>query len=821
MYNLKQFRVKKVYGSSFSPWGKIIPPGIVINKDGSLMSIIQYRGPDLDSETAEKLAIVTAQLNDLFMKLDSGYILYFEADRKLSTTYDKDVHFTDEVSKNIDEERKKLFSSAKNNFETTFYFTICYYPPTDMEEKLKNIMVENNSTKKEKSLDEYLQNFIKKSDSILNSLNFIGLPYINFLNSNEIATYLHSIVSNKDHKVVLHDKLNQYITNDDDLDLVDAPMLVDNFLFDTPLIAGFHPKLGDYYLKVVVPLNFPPISVFGLFNGLNFLGFEYRWITRFFCLNKQDSLEALELYNKGWKGKVVPLMKQVKEMIMGHSDIDGSINENAMRKVEEVKDAKNAVEADDLLYGYYSMMVIVKSKNEEEADKQAATVVQFFTNMGITAKIEDINAVDSYFSSLPGNIYNNVRKPLISTENLVHMMPITNIWAGDYRNKCLNGPPLIYTKTIGNTPFRLNLHVGDVGHTMVIGPTGAGKSVHLCLIEAQFKKYKDAQVFIFDKGASSKVLTLGVGGDFYDLGSEEKTTNKVSFQPLLRIDSEKERTWILEWLCDYLVQEKVEVNPEIKKYIWTALTDMCTFKESEQKKLRTMSTFINTIQSKRLREAFRPLTSDGAYGSVFDASKENLSFSSWQAFEMQALMDNKSIVGPTLMYLFHRIEEALDGRPTIIVLDECWTFLNNEAFAKKIKEWLKVLRKYNASVIFATQSLEDIRNSSIFDTVLNSCVSRIFLPNDKALNEQNKELYKTFGLNERQIEIIATATPKRQYYYDSSKGSRLYELALGKYTLSYIAVSKKDLIKAEEILTDYDRDEFNLHWQQYKGLRKE
>lgn len=396
------------------------------------------------------------------------------------------------------------------------------------------------------------------------------------------------------------------------------------------------------------------------------------------------------------------------------------------------------------------------------------------------------------------------------------MVPITNIWAGEKRNKHLNAPPLIYTKTIGNTPFRLNLHIGDVGHSMVIGPTGSGKSVHLCLIEAQFRKYKDAQVFVFDKGASSKVITTAVGGDFFDLGSEE-STNSISFQPFAKVNSDRELSWLLEWLCDYLIQENLKITPEIKQTIHNALLDMRTY-QGQHKHLLTMSTFVSTLQSETLRRAFEPLTSDGAFGKIFDSDRENLKFSSWQSFEMENLMNTKSIVGPTLMYLFHRIEESLDGRPTIIVLDECWTFFNNPSFSKKIKEWLKVLRKYNASVIFATQSLADIKNSDIFNTILDSCSSRIFLPNPNIYSGDNQDLYKSFGLNDKKIQIIGTAIPKRQYYYDSIMGSRLYELALDKFTLAYVAVNKKDLIYANKIINKHGKENFNKYWREYKGV---
>lgn len=816
MYNLKKFKNKKTYNSSFAPWGKIIPPGIVINKDGSLMSVILYRGPDLDNETPDRLNIITMQINDLIMtQLTSGYVIYFEAAREIVNDYDNDVYFPDDITKEIDNRRKLMFTNT-HNFVSKYYLTLYYYPPTDTENKIKNFMLENNNDQNNLSINDYIEKFKNKIDTFTISLKEIGLPFVEVADSNELITYLHNCISNKKHKIIMPDKQNQFIDEKQNIDLLDEPPLIDNLIWDTPLIGGFNPKLGNEYLKVIVPLIFPQNSFFGMFNSLNMLDFEYRWVTRFFCMNKQDSLEALDTYNKGWKGKVVPVTKAIKEMIFGHPDIDGGVNENALSKVEEIKEAKFNVGEDKILYGYYSLIVLVKDKDKTLAEAKAKEVLQLFVNMGINAKIEDINAVDAYFSTLPGNIYNHIRRPMINTINLIHMVPITNIWAGEKRNKHLNAPPLIYTKTIGNTPFRLNLHIGDVGHSMVIGPTGSGKSVHLCLIEAQFRKYKDAQVFVFDKGASSKVITTAVGGDFFDLGSEE-STNSISFQPFAKVNSDRELSWLLEWLCDYLIQENLKITPEVKQTIHNALLDMRTY-QGQHKHLLTMSTFVSTLQSETLRRAFEPLTSDGAFGKIFDSDRENLKFSSWQTFEMENLMNTKSIVGPTLMYLFHRIEEALDGRPTIIVLDECWTFFNNPSFSKKIKEWLKVLRKYNASVIFATQSLADIKNSDIFNTILDSCSSRIFLPNPNIYSGDNQDLYKSFGLNDKKIQIIGTAIPKRQYYYDSIMGSRLYELALDKFTLAYVAVNKKDLIYANKIINKHGKENFNKYWREYKGV---
>lgn len=798
MYNLNKFRKKRILLQDYMPFGRILHlndgSAMCICKDGGFLSCFRYRGPDLDSAVTEALGVITAQLNNLFMTLGTGWVLYFEAQRRPSVGYDTDVYFPDPVTKAIDDERRQWFTKGEN-YESCYYLSIYWLPPSDHMGKIKQAFIENHQ-EKTASLDDHIAYYINHINQIFASFKSLHIPEAEWLTANELATYLHSTVSTRQVQIKLPRN----------------PLLLDGYLYDTPLIGGLEPQLGDQHLAVVVPLVYPNRTQFGMFDALNRLNFSYRWVTRFYCLDKQDALAEIRSFDRGWSAKVKPITTTVKELIMGIDDPD-NVDENAVMKVDEIKAVQQLVESDDVNYGYYSTMLIINDKDSDNLRAKAKQVEQLFLNdFGIRAKTEELNAIDAWLGSIPGNVYNHIRHPLLSTANLVHTTPITDIWAGQERNRHLKGPALLYTRTIGNTPYRLNLHVGDVGHTMIAGPTGAGKSVHLCAIEAQFRKYKDARVFIFDKGASSKILTMAVGGRFYDLANEEK--GSLSFQPLARIDDEKERMWASEWIYDFLRQENVTINPELKKHIWTALTGMAVM----EPKYRTISTFKSLVQDKIVKDAITPLTIDGAYGAMFDADNENLSFTSWQAFEMETLMNTPAIVSPTLMYIFHRIEQALDGAPTIIVLDECWVFFDNPAFAEKIREWLKVLRKANASVIFATQSLADITSKPIFPTILESCKSKIFLPNKNALEQKSKEMYAAFGLNNRQIQIIAEAKPKKEYYYTSEYGCRLYELALGKMALAFCAVNKADQIKAKQIVDECGMEGFVEEWYKYKGL---
>jgi type IV secretion system protein VirB4 len=349
---------------------------------------------------------------------------------------------------------------------------------------------------------------------------------------------------------------------------------------------------------------------------------------------------------------------------------------------------------------------------------------------------------------------------------------------------------------------------------MVVGPTGAGKSVLLGAIAAQFKRYTNSKVYYFDKGASSRAITAAVGGDFYDLAAEEE--GALSFQPLANIDEENERTLAQEWVLEFLRGENVEITPEVKKSVWDALSSLATSPREQ----RTITGLTLLLQDSRLRQALEPATIKGANGKLFDSTFDNLNNGSWQVFEMEQIMNTPPAVPPTLSYLFHRLEQRFNGDPTILILDECWLFFDNPIFAAKIREWLKVLRKANVSVVFATQSLQDIANSTIAPAILDSCPTRIFLPNPNAIDDRLAKTYYSFGLNDREREILAMATPKRHYYYKSLLGSRLFELALGPVALAYCAASSKSDQKMIKTLLNSEQGKYNFNssWLRYKDL---
>ena len=437
--------------------------------------------------------------------------------------------------------------------------------------------------------------------------------------------------------------------------------------------------------------------------------------------------------------------------------------------------------SDQVAFGYITATVVVWDEDARIAAERLKAVERVIQGRGFTTSPETLNAVEAWLSSIPGHVYANMRQPIVSTLNLAHLMPLSAVWAGPQTNEHLGGPPLLITRTEGATPFRLTAHVGDVGHALVVGPTGSGKSVLLATLILQFRKYPDSRIYVFDKGRSVRAAMLGLGGQFHDLGLEGGLT----FQPLRGVDDPGARAWAAEWVQQLLGHERVEVTPEVKDAVWSALGSLGSALVEE----RTLSGLATLLQSNKLRQALQPYTLDGPFGRLLDADHEDLTLGDLQAFEMEDLLHAKSVVLPVLTYLFHRLEAQFDGRPTLLVLDEAWVFLDDPVFASRIREWLKTLRKKNVGVVFATQSLADIQRSTIAPAIVESCPTRIFLPSPQAVEPQLRPIYEGFGLNARQIEMVARATPKRDYYVQSRLGNRLFDLGLGPVALAFVAAS--------------------------------
>ena len=789
MMNLIEYRRSASRLADFLPWAALVGPGVVLNKDGSFQRTASFRGPDLDSAVAAELVAVASRINNAFRRLGSGWSIFVEAQRYQAATYPNDI-FPDAASGLVDAERKADFEEEGVHFVSGYYLTFLYLPPAEEAARAETWLYEG---RERTGVDphEILRTFVDRTDRVLALLDGF-MPECDWLDNSETLTYLHSTVSTNRHRVRVPE----------------TPMYLDALLADQPLTGGLEPRLGDQHLRVLTIIGFPTATTPGLLDDLNRLAFPYRWSTRAILLDKTNATKLLTKIRRQWFAKRKSIAAILKEVMT--NEASALVDTDAANKAADADLALQELGQDVAGLAYVTATIAVWDADPRLADEKLRLVEKVIQGRDFTAMTETVNAVDAWLGSLPGHAYANVRQPPISTLNLAHMIPLSAVWAGPERDEHFGAPPLLYGKTEGSTPFRLSLHVGDVGHTLVVGPTGAGKSVLLALMALQFRRYERSQVFAFDFGGSIRAAALAMGGDWHDLGGglTEGDEFSVSLQPLARIHDTYERAWAADWIVAILMREGITITPEVKEHIWTALSSLASAPVEE----RTITGLAVLLQSNDVKQALRPYCVGGAYGRLLDAEAEHLGSAAVQAFEVEGLIGTGAAPA-VLSYLFHRIGDRLDGRPTLLIIDEGWLALDDEGFAGQLREWLKTLRKKNASVIFATQSLSDIDNSSIAPAIIESCPTRLLLPNERAIEPQITAIYRRFGLNDRQIEILARATPKRDYYCQSRRGNRLFELGLSEVGLALCAASSKsDQTLIANLVAEHGREGFLAAW---------
>ncbi|KSV71170.1 conjugal transfer protein TrbE [Sinorhizobium sp. GL2] len=810
MVALSRFRATGPSFADLVPYAGLIDNGVLLLKDGSLMSAWYFSGPDSESATDYERNELSRQINAILARLGSGWMIQVEAVRIPTADYPSEdrCSFPDAVSRAIDAERRAHFEREKGHFESRHAIVLSYRPPEAKKTALSKYVYSDEASRKKTYADTVLlffKNAIREFEQY-------------FANTVSIRRMLARDVAERGgERAARYDELLQFVRfcitgESHPVRLPDVPMYLD-WVATAELQHGLTPKVEDRFLGVVAIDGLPAESWPGILNSLDLMPLSYRWSSRFIFLDAEEARQKLERTRKKWQQKVRPFFDQ---LFQTHSR---SVDQDAMTMVAETEDAIAQASSQLVAYGYYTPVIVMFDSNREALQEKAEGVRRLIQAEGFGARIETLNATDAFLGSLPGNWFSNIREPLINTSNLADLVPLNSVWSGTPVAPCPfyppNSPPLMQVAS-GSTPFRLNLHVDDVGHTLIFGPTGSGKSTLLALIAAQFRRYERSQIFAFDKGSSLLPLTLAAAGDHYEIGgeAEEIEGRHLAFCPLSDLATEADRAWATEWVETLVALQGVTITPDHRNAISRQVGLMASAPG------RSLSDFVSGVQMREIKEALHHYTVDGPMGQLLDAEQDGLSLGAFQTFEIEHLMNmgERNLV-PVLTYLFRRIEKRLDGAPSLIILDEAWLMLGHPVFRSKIREWLKVLRKANCAVVLATQSISDADRSGIIDVLKESCPTKICLPNGAAREPGTREFYERIGFNERQIEIVSAAIPKREYYVATPEGRRLFDMSLGPVTLSFVGASGKDDLKRIRALRSEHGQDWPAHWLELRGVQ--
>ena len=490
---------------------------------------------------------------------------------------------------------------------------------------------------------------------------------------------------------------------------------------------------GTRFASIISIKEYAPATAAGLMDAFLQLPFEFIMSQSFVFTNRQTAI-----------GK----MKVQQNRMMASEDV-------AVSQVAEISEALDLAMSGHVAFGEHHLSVMVTGENLPALEDNVSMALAEMVNVGVNPVREKLVMEQCYWAQLPGNLDFIGRKAKINTMNLAGFSSLHNYPTGKIDGNHW-GHAVTVLDTTSGTPFFFSFHHRDVGHTTIIGPTGAGKTVLMNFLCAQSQKF-NCRLFLFDKDKGAELFVRAIGGNYNIISPAERC----GFNPLHLPDTNDNRNFIAEWLRALVTSNDENMSSEELAMIEEAISGNYKLAKKDRM-LRNIAPFFGIEKPGSIAARLKPWHSNGRYAKVFDNPYDALDFTTHRTFgfEMGEVLSDKVTLAPVLLYLFHKIHLSLDGTPTMVVLDEAWSLIDNKIFARKIKDWLKTMRKLNAMVIFATQSVEDATNSDISDTLIQQTATQLFLPNPKA----TEQYQKAFMLSSREFNLLKTTDPGSRFF---------------------------------------------------------
>lgn len=810
MLSFKQFRRKDRGLPDYLNWDIIIAPGVVLGKDGSLLAGRYFKGHNLAHSSNLDWYAASESVNRALCKLDGGWSLWIDNVRLPVNRFTDPAcnHFPEGgIAAVVEDERRTALTQEGACLESKYVLCLHYTPPLKHRNAIVNLMYEQDeSTPRPSAASAILAGFQRTLGEVDDLLN--GVVQLQPMED-------HRWTDEQNRKRLYSDLVN-YLYFCVSGELIDIPLpacgcYLDGVIGEKTAEPGDMPKIGDMFVAVVGVSGypFPDSSTPGIFSTLDMLSFPLRWSSRYIVLDQPEAEKQGQIIENKWKQKARGLKGYIFPDSVTNPDA-AKMGHDAAGMIERTQSATEGT-------GYYTANVILMDENPDTLSENVRVVRRVIRDAGYPTRLETLNAMEAWLGSLPGHAYPNVRRSPIHTTNLADLLPLSAPWQGMGRNPCPmyppDSPPLIQAVTAGSTPIDINVHTGDVGHSLVFGPIGSGKSTLLATTALQALRYPGAMVWAFDKGRSL-MPAFRAAGRYYDIGSDS-----LSFCPLSVLETETDITWAEEWIATcFHLQTGRPTQPQQTEAIHRAIQVL------RNGTGRSLTHFVRQVQDQDVRDAMAFYTLNGSLGYMLDAETDGLDDGLVCGFEIAELMGmgERSLI-PVLLYLFRRFARALKGQPAYLLIDEAWTMLGHPVWRDKIREWLKELRKANCAVIMATQSLSDATRSGLMDALLESCPTRFYGANAAAMIDGTEDepgphqMYQKFGLNDAQIEMIRQAIPKRHYLYQSGGDAALIDLRLGRKALKFVgAGSKEQLARIDRLYREHG-DAWPRIWLQEKA----
>lgn len=721
--------------SEFIPYAYHYDKETIITKKDELIQVIHLEGWSFETADDVDVDMKKAVRNSLFKSLADGkYAVWFHTIRRRRSAY-PEGRFHNDFASGLNEKWHKKHDKTES-YMNDLYITVVRKADTVGAAKISHYLEQiTNKVDKGQKIEGMREAHKELREAVYRLLASLRDYNPHLLTSyetehgvvSEPLEFLGMIVNGGEHQRMLVpvSDISHYLTS--------------NRLYFGTRAIEMRGLTRNRYGAIISIKEYCPATAAGLFDAFLQLPFEFIISQSFTFTNRQTAIGKMQIQQR---------------RMMAAEDV-------AVSQVEEISEALDLAMSGHVAFGMHHCTVMVTEKNLHALEDAVSAATAEMVNVGITAIREKLVLEQAYWAQLPGNFEYIGRQATINSMNLAGLVSMHNYPTGRIKGNHWGNAVTVFDTTSG-TPYFFNFHSRDVGHTTIIGPTGAGKTVLMNFLCAQAQKF-NCRLFMFDKDRGAEIFVRAIGGSYSIIEPSERC----GFNPLMLTDTHENRNFLSEWLRTLISPESGEISPEEQAMIQEAVAGNYKLAKKDRM-LRNIAPFFGVDKPGSPASRLKAWYGEGRYARIFDNPYDSVDFSTHYTFgfEMGEVLADRSTLGPVLMYLFHKVNLSLDGTPTMIVLDEAWALIDNKIFASKIKDWLKTLRKLNAMVIFATQSVEDAANSEISDTLIQQTATQIFLPNPKATEAYKK----SFMLSDREYNLLKTTDP----------GSRFFLLKQGK-----------------------------------------
>jgi len=773
------------------PWFVQVAPGLVLCQDGSLLAGYTFQGADVEGRQDFEADQKINQLQTALRALNDRITMWTVQERRFVSGYPKN-EFSSPIARAIDEQWERTVTKQRNARLTQRVYLGYKFPNAseaffealraELEENDGKVFQALGGLIRRRFSDKgavakvrgQLADMTLEFEKLLSSFSGIVEMNLGFkrLEGDEYLgeLYARANLASERGAVRLGNKgyLNTALATDT---LIRQQ---DQFEFKGPSKSA--------YVAALSTTGTPHEAFSGYMDSLMSVDCEYVLVQCYRFIDRTVAEKAIQDAEMFYRSEVKSVLTRVFER-MTDSESD-KVNTGNLHLAEDAQAALVELTAGDVSYGYYNMTILALGANPRETENAADLMASNLRANGFTILRERQGMMSAFLATMPGNADAIFRWKLASTANLADLAPIRTITQGEPTHPLFSRlighdvPALARFLTPYGVSYDFNNHEGDVGHTAVIGGTGAGKTSLMTLLITMFQKYNPGQTFIFDMKYSLMMATILLGGKHIDMGGKGRNIGMNPVRTMLQADDDmKLRQWV-EVLIGAGGNTVSSVEGQV---IYTAIQGLRRSPPATWRLSALYALIAGADQDLAAKLApYVDRTDDddsgvGPYASYFDNDEDHFQLTRIVGMEVEGILKTPQLASPFMDYAFYNIERRLDGAtPTLIYIEEAWYMLANKSFVEKFEAWLRTFRSKRAFIVFATQSLGEIARLENLEGIVTNIPTQILLPAVKDSVHQQAALYReVFGINDQQLELLQQAIPKRDYLIVKPSVTRL------------------------------------------------